>query len=212
MAMGDGGILRDGGGTADPVGPRPGGSRGFFGDLVEVLFAPAAFWERARAEGPGGYRAIWIHLLVLIGLRAVAGFGGALLRGAGIGAAFGQFFSGMLAAFALVWLFAAIVAGVTAGSTGRTTVRETFRFAAYGLTPLFVVGVLAVVPLPYVAPIADLVLMPYTFYVLGVGLVPALGVPEKSAPGRVALVCGSLLVLWSVMPTLIPLVVEALVR
>jgi len=211
VATGDGWILRDGGGAGEGGGPRPGG-KGFWGNLFEVLFAPAAFWERARAETPAGYRPIWIHLLALIGLRAVAGFGGALLRGAGIGAAFGQLFSGLLAAFALVWLFAAVVAGVTAGVTGRTTVRDTFRFAAYGLTPLFVIGVLAVVPLPYVAPIADLVLMPYTFYVLGVGVVPALGVPEKSAPGRVALVCGSLLVLWSILPALIPLVVETLVR
>jgi len=209
--MGNGGMLRDGGGAAADAGPRPGG-KGFFGDLVEVLFAPATFWERGRSGAPADYRPIWIHLLVLIGLRAVSGFGGALLRGAGVGAAFGQLFSGLIAAFALVWLFAAIVAGVTAGTTGRTTVRDAFRFAAYGLTPLFVVGVLAVVPLPYVAPIADLVLMPYTFYVLGVGVVPALGVPVSAAPGRVALICGSLLVLWSVMPTLIPLVVEAIVR
>lgn len=210
--MGDGGIFRDGGGAAEPVGPPPAGGRGFFGNLFEVLFSPAAFWERTRAGGPADYRPIWIHLLVLVGLRSVAGFGGALLRGVGFGAAFGQLFSGLIAAFAMVWLFTAIVASLTAASAGKTTVRDTFRYAAYGLTPLYAIGVLAVVPLPYVAPIADLVLMPYTFYVLGVGVVPALGVSEKAAPGRVALICGSLLVLWSIMPTLIPLVVEALVR
>ncbi len=220
--MGGGGIFRDGGsaGSQAPAAgepktasiPLPGGKTSFFADMFNVLASPTAFWERVRAAGPPAYRPIWLHLAILVGLRSVAGFGGALLRGVGLGAAFGQLFSGLLSAFLTVWLFAAIVASLTAGAVVKTTIRETFRYAAYGLTPLFVIGMLAVVPLPYVTPIADLVLMPYTFYVLAVGAVPALGVPEKQAPGRVALICGALLVLWSIMPTLIPLVVEALVR
>ncbi|MBN1773954.1 MAG: YIP1 family protein [Deltaproteobacteria bacterium] len=207
-----GGVFRDGGDPLLPVGPPAAKRPSFLGDLFGVLFSPTAFWARPRPTGLPEAKPIWIHLAILIGIRSVAGFGGALLRDVGLGAAFGQLFSGLVAAFAMVWLFTAIVASLTAGTAGRATVRETFRYAAYGLTPLFAIGVLAVVPLPYVTPIADLVLMPYTFYVLALGVVPALGVAEKAAPGRVALICGSLLVLWSIMPTLIPLVVEALVR
>jgi len=80
------------------------------------------------------------------------------------------------------------------------------------LTPLFAIGVLAVIPLPYVSAIADLVMMPYTFYVLAAGVVPALGVAENRAPTRVGLICGALLLLWSTMPTLIPLLVESLAK
>jgi hypothetical protein len=199
-------------GPAVPGGPRRDGGPSFFFDLFGVLAGPAAFWRRRAAAAPAPSRSVWLHLLVLIGLRCVAGFGGALLRGAGLGASLGQFFSALLASFVMVWLFAAIVAFLSAGAAGRATIRDSFRYAAYGLTPLFVIGILAVIPLPYVSAIADLVMMPYTFYVLAAGVVPALGVTEDRAPTRVGLICGALLFLWSTMPTLIPLVVESLVK
>ena len=197
---------------AAPSGPRRDGGSSFFFDLFGVLAGPAAFWSRRPDAAPRASRSIWLHLLVLIGLRSAAGFGGALLRGAGLGASLGQLFSALLSSFVMVWLFAAIVAFLSAGSTGRATIRDSFRYAAYGLTPLFAIGVLAVIPLPYVSAIADLVMMPYTFYVLASGVVPALGVAESRAPTRVGLICGALLFLWSTMPTLIPLLVEKLAK
>ena len=199
-------------GATPPGGPRRDGGPSFFFDLFGVLAGPTTFWSRRTATAPASSRPIWLHLLVLVGLRSAAGFGGALLRGAGLGASLGQLFSSLLSSFVMVWLFAAVVAFVSAGATGRATIRDSFRYAAYGLTPLFMIGILAVIPLPYVSAIADLVMMPYTFYVLAAGVVPALGVAESRAPTRVALICGALLVLWSTMPTLIPLLVETLAR
>jgi hypothetical protein len=198
---------------AGPAGPlRDGSGPALIPDLFAVLVGPTAFWERPRALQGATARPIWIHLAVLIGLRSAAGFGGALLRSAGFGIAFGQLISGILSSFLMVWLFAAIVASVAATSGGRANVRDAFRYAAYGLTPMFAIGVLAVVPLPYVSPIADLALMPYTFYVLAVGVVPALGVAVERAPGRTGIICGALLLLWTVIPALIPLLVETLFR
>jgi len=215
-AAADGGSPFRGGEPPKPAGPagplRDRSGPSLIPDLFSVLVAPSAFWERPRALQGATAKPIWIHLAVLIGLRSVAGFGGALLRHGGFGAGFGQLVSGILSSFLMVWLFAAIVASVAATSGGRANVRDAFRFAAYGLTPMFAIGVLAVVPLPYVSPIADLALMPYTFYVLAVGVVPALGVSVERAPGRTGIICGALLLLWTVMPALIPLLVETLFR
>lgn len=180
--------------------------------LSMVLLRPATFWERVRDEEIPVKELMWPHVVVLVGVRALAGFIGGLLHGASFGSSLLSGLSSFVSWLALIWVFAVVVGSVATARGARINAQDPLRFAAYGLAPLFMVGVLAAVPLPYVTPIAELIAMPYTFHVMGLGVVPLLGVPWKRAPAMVGLVCGVLLILWAVMPTLVPLVVEALTR
>ncbi len=184
----------------------------FFKRLIKLLARPAAFWETVREEEISLGEIMWPHIILMIGIRALAGLIGSLLSGGTAMAAMAAFASSFLSWLALVWVFAIIVGSVATARGARISARDPLRFAAYGLAPLFLVGILAAVPLPYVAPIAELIAMPYTFHVMALGVVPLLGVPLKRAPQTVGLLCGLLVVLWGIMPTLVPLIVEALTK
>lgn len=180
--------------------------------LSMVLMRPSTFWERVRDEEISVREIMWPHIITLVGVRALAGFVGGLLEGASVGASALSGLSGFVSWLALIWVFAVVVGSVATARGARINAQDPLRFAAYGLAPMFMVGIFAAVPLPYVTPIAELIAMPYTFHVMGLAVVPLLGVPVKRAPGIVGLLCGLLLVLWAVMPTLVPLAVEALTR
>ena len=119
-------------------------------------------------------------------------------------------FTSFFSWFALVWVFALAAGSIATTSGAKMSAGSAIRFSIYGLTPLFAVGILAAIPLPHVAPIAELLAMPYAFYVLAVGVVPELGLSSEKAPGVVGKLCGALLILWSVMPTLLPELVGAI--
>ena len=181
--------------------------------LMMVLLRPGTFWERVKEEKISVGEMMWPHVLVMIAVRSLAGFIGNLLSdGGSLGSAAASFFSSFVSWLALVWVFAVIVGSLATTRGARVTGQAPLRFAAYGLAPLFVVGVFAAIPLPYVASIAELIAMPYTFQVMGLGVVPMLGVSQEKAPALVGLLCGLLLVLWGIMPTLVPLVVDTIAR
>jgi hypothetical protein len=62
---------------------------------------------------------------------------------------------------------------------------------------------LSVFPFPYVGPAAEALAMPYTFYVLAVGVTPMLGVAGDRAPGVVGMLNGALVLGWALLPTLL---------
>ena len=199
-----------------PPGPPPrppkGTWAGFFWRVFNVLGRPTAFWQSIRQDELTVGQVMWPHVVVLVLLRTTAGLFGNLLQHVPVGAAFGQFATGVVAWMLLVWLFAVVAGSIASVRTARMALQDALRFAAFGLTPLFLVGILAVIPFPYVSPIAELLLMPYTFLVLAQGVAPALGVPADRAPAVVGMVCGALLVLWTVMPTLADLVLAAVLH
>ncbi|MDX9720447.1 MAG: Yip1 family protein [Myxococcota bacterium] len=183
----------------------------FLKRLLHVLLRPQSFWEDALEDRHQSLSEILFpHTVVLIFVRALAGFVGALLGGSTFAQALANFGSSLLSWFALVFTFAFIVGFVVSARGGQIGETRAWRYAAYGLAPLFAVGIFAAIPLPYVAPVAELIAMPYTFYVMGLGLVPIFGLKAERAPALVGLLCGLLLVLWGVMPTLVPIVVHAL--
>ncbi len=184
--------------------------RRFSSRLAHLLLVPGKFWESLREEHVSVREMMLPHLILLIGVRAVAGFIGSLLGGGGFGAALGALISSFVSWFALVWVFAIVAASLASAKGGRLSANDSLRLAAYGLAPLFLVGVFAVIPFPHVAPIAELIAMPYAFYVLSAGVVPMLGVPVERAPVMVGQLCGALLILWSIMPTLLPELVRVI--
>jgi len=193
---------------APPCGPW--GS--FFRRLGRVLVQPSSFWSSMHGEGPTIAQVMWPHAVTLVGLRAAAGFIGSVLGGARIGASLGQFATSFVAWMAMIWVFATIAGSIASARGAKAALHDALRFSAFGLTPLFLVGVLAVVPVPYVSPAAELLLMPWTFYVVALGVVPVLGVPESRAPATVGILCGVTVILWSVMPTLASLAMAAALR
>jgi hypothetical protein len=182
----------------------------FLGRVLHILARPSDFWDEVSSLVTPMRHLMFPHLTVLIGIRAGAGFIGDLLQSAGFVASLGKMFTSFFSWFALVWVFALIAGSIATTSGARQSVGSAVRFSVYGLTPLFAVGILAAIPLPHVAPIAELLAMPYAFYVLAVGVISELGIPSDKAPGAVGKLCGALLILWSVMPTLLPQLVGAI--
>ena len=191
--------------------PPPGSPMGRFARrLGGLLVRPAHFWEALQKEEVPTGELMAPHLVLLIGIRAVAGAIGTLLAGGGVVAAIISLLGSFVSWFALVWVFALVVGSFVATSGGHADPKAALRFAVYGVSPLFVVGVLAAIPVTYVTPIAELLAMPYAFWTLAVGVMPELKVPQDRAPALVGRLCGALLILWSVMPTLLPKVLAAL--
>ncbi|OIP41843.1 MAG: hypothetical protein AUK47_05680 [Deltaproteobacteria bacterium CG2_30_63_29] len=184
----------------------------FIKRMLKVLLRPGAFWEGLREEEIRLSEIMWPHILVVLGLRSIAEAAGRLLDGQSFVTGITVLASSFVSWMALVWVFAIVVGSVATARGARINAQDPLRYAAYALTPLFLVGVLATVPFPYVTRIAELIAMPYTFHVMGLGVVPLLGVSEKRAPAMVGLLCGLLLILWAIMPTLVPLVVETLTK
>ena len=180
----------------------------FFQNIGMLLLRPTAAWDDICKTKEDLSKVLWPHVLVLLLARGVADFFGNLIRGESLAVAMGQMVSSVLAWFVLIWLFALAAASIAGSRGGELT--DSFRFSGYALTPLFVVGILAVVPVPYVSRIADLVVMPYAFYVLAVGTVPMLRIPSDKAPGAVGLLAGTMLILWALLPTLLGEVLKML--
>ena len=198
--------------NAYPTGGPPSGSPWgrFATRLPKLLLTPKAFWTDFQQQEVTAREVLFPHLLILIGVRSVAGFVGSLLGGDGFGSAFGALISSFVAWMSLVYVFAIVAASLAGTSGGRLSPNLSLRYAAYGLAPVFLVGMFAVLPFPHVAPVAELIAMPYAFIVLAHGVVPFLGVDPERAPTVVGKLCGALLILWSIMPTLIPAVVGAI--
>ncbi|MFT7625181.1 MAG: hypothetical protein ACI9WU_004372 [Myxococcota bacterium] len=184
----------------------------FAARLLDVLLRPQRFWRDVRREEIAIRELLFPHLVILIGVLAGAGFIGQLLGDAGFGSAVGQLVTSFVSWFAMVGVFAIVAGSIASAKGARLSMSDSMRYAAYGLTPLFVVGVFSAIPLPHVAPIAGLIAMPWAFYVLSAGVVPCLGIStERSAP-IAGLMCGATLILWTIMPTLLPELVAAITK
>jgi hypothetical protein len=191
---------------------RRASSSGFTQRVFLVLLRPTTFWEELQQDSPSIGAVLYPHVVLLVLLRACAALAGNVLRHVNLGAAIGQFVTSFVAWIMMVFLFTLVAGSIASSRDSRVTLGNSFRFAAYGLTPLFLVGILAVIPIPFFSPIADLLLMPYTFLVLARGVVPFLGVPVDRAPSVVGLVCGATVVLWSLMPGLASVVLGLIWR
>lgn len=178
----------------------------FLARLFRVMFRPTSFWVGLRQHGPPPLGAIlWPHLATLILLRSTADFVGHVLRmgeGEDLSSAITNAL-GALVGWLLLPLGLAFVASVVGGMGGGTaSFRRSLALSAYGLSPLFIAGSLAVIPVPWVAQAAEMLAMPYTFYVLAVGVGPLLAVEQRRLAGAVGLVNGAVVLLWSALALL----------
>lgn len=179
--------------------------RRFFLDLICVLLHPSAFWRGQTTHAATIGQMHFPHLTILILLRMIAVFiGGVLLPGANASQVLLQSVAQGLLILVSIWAFGFVVAGVSALGGGGFHYDKGLRFSGYVMTPTLFVGIISIIPVPYLTTICDLLSMPWAFVVLGAGILPYLKIKTEHAPMVTGLLCGLLLCLWGVMPMLIP--------
>ena len=180
----------------------------FFGDLIMVLTRPGAFWK-AQDEHPATTSQLyWPHLTILVLLRTAAIMGGGAFQHALNDVPLAQLIlmAGIqaLMIFILVWILATLISGISTLTGAGFQFDRAQKFVGYSLTPILVVGVLSLIPLPYVDTVCDLIAMPWAFLVIGAGVLPYLKLKSEQGPVLTGLFCGLLLTLWGLVPILIP--------
>lgn len=182
----------------------------FVARLGKLVVRPAAFWQDVKDAPPTLGEVVWPHMVILVGASALATFLGAVLGGRGFGVAFGQLFTSFMSSFAGIWAFAFAVTTIAATKGSKAGLTDCVMFGAYVATPMLLLDVISLLPIPYVKSVATILAMPWAFHLLALGVPSQLGVTESKAPTTVAHLCGALLVLWTALPTLLPAVVGAL--
>ena len=183
----------------------------FLVDFMNVMVRPVHFWE-GQSEHPATLAQIHFpHLVLLVWLRAIAVFvGGVLRQGSDAISELVSAFSQALLIFVFVWLLALIYSGIMAVVAKGFHFSRCLNFVAYAITPLLVINIMSVFPIPHMSMVCDIIALPYVFVVLGAGMLPFLKVPEKTAPILCGLFCGLMACLWSVLPILMPRLISIL--
>lgn len=177
----------------------------FLVDFMNVMVRPIHFWEGQAEHQATMAQVHFPHLVILVCLRAIAVFVGGFLRhGTDKIEELISAISQALLIFVFVWLLALVYSGIMAFAAKGFHFSKCLNFVAYAITPLLVINVLSVFPIPHISMICDLIALPYVFVVLGAGMLPFLKVPEKNAPILCGLFCGLMMCLWSVVPILMP--------
>ena len=177
----------------------------FCTDFVAILARPSSFWKGQDAH-PATLLQLHIpHLAILVVLRMAAFLvGGSLRPDYAFSVLIVQTLVQGFLIFLLVWSMSIAVAAAMTVSGAGFHLDRALRFVAYGITPLLFVGIVGVIPLPYLTQICDLLAMPWAFVTMGCAVLPYLHAKEKHAPILSALFCGMLLCLWGALPMLIP--------
>lgn len=183
----------------------------FLRRTVGVTIRPRSFWRRLSEEGvPGFGELMWPHTVILSALGGVAAVVGGVAEGRGAGVIAAHAILTFAASVVMVVGFGFVARLVSAAELGASKMGVAFAFGAYAMTPMLLLGVLHVVPSPLVHTIAGLLALPYTFYVIGLGVGPLLAVPDKRGAETAALLAAAALLAWSLTAALaaIPLASE----
>ncbi|GEM_PF-6882741 len=183
----------------------------FFSDLPSILTRPGYFW-RGQVEHPATMAQLhWPHLSILIVIRALFKFIGAV-QNVSIGNALTLAISEIILIFALVWGMGLILSGFLAVTGRKGGIGRAVRFVGYSITPLLVVGIISMIPIPLLAPVMDVIAMPWAFVIMGAGVYHYLREKPESIAMVTALLCGLLLILWSLLPMFIPQILGGIYR
>ena len=199
--------------TAAPTAPRetPEEGRDTLADLLErlrlLVTNPRAYWSHVESL-PSSLPALLPNIALLCGVGALCSLFGQLiaLRGA-LALAPGTVLSGLLATAVLsaaasvgTWFAMALAIDLLAPYfRGRRDAPRARRLALGALTPLWVAGILGLLPLRSLAMVLSLGGLGYGAYLLWLGLPRLAEIPEDKALPFAAAVMGALLVLALVL-------------
>lgn len=180
----------------------------FFFDFGFILTRPGAFWKAQDLHPVTIGQLIWPHLAVLILLRTIAVFvGGILMPDPVVTTVLIQALVQGFLIFVLVLVFALFISGISALTGAGFQLDKGIRFSGYCITPILLAGIISIIPVPYLVTVCDMLAMPWAFVILGAGVLPYLNIKQERAPSLTGLFCGILVILWSVLPLLIPFLI-----
>ena len=166
--------------------------------LSGFLFAPRAMWATIAAEQttPSSLYRDWIAWLAAI--TPVSMFIGLAVFGlslpfvgtvrVGVGALLLQMLVSYVLALVVVYLVALLAAAISPTFGGHKDNVQALKLVAYAWAPVWVVGVLHLIPaFGVVAAVAELAALIYSIWLLWVGAQSVLAVPQNRATGFTAL-------------------------
>ena len=181
----------------------------FIARATKLLLRPSTFWQSLGDRPVTVSEVVWPHMVLLVAARAIANMVGAMLGGAGIGTSLTVLFTSFISCFAAVWAFGFAAMTIASMKGGKAGLSDGIVFAGYAVTPMLVFSIVTLIPVKYVQLVADILMLPYAFHVLSLGVGTQLGIPEGRVATAVAQLCGALLVIWQLMPNLLPAIVRA---
>ncbi len=186
-------------------------------NLVEraknILVTPKTEWDAIAADATPTQGLIVGYVLPLAAVAAVAAFIGQVfvgvstgffgtMRVGGVAGLVGLVFS-LVMAVAMVFLLGFIADALAPSFGGQKNMNQAVKVAAYSFTPVWVAGILNIVPL-----LGILVLLAglYAIYLMYLGLPKLMKAPQEKAAGYTAVVVLASIVVWVVVATVSTLV------
>lgn len=157
--------------------------------IIGMFTNPSAEWKRIREDSCGLAACMLKHVAVLAAVPAVSAYIGTTQVGWQVGTRELQFLSVESAATMALLTYLAMVLAVfgmgwmirwmskTYGS--EQTLANTTIFAAYVVTPLFLIGIMLLYPLPWLNMLLGLPAVGYSVYLLYGGISPYFDIPEE---------------------------------
>ena len=189
--------FQDGGNEKDSLGK-------LFGRIPKLFTSPSAYWDEVGKLKGGFAELLLPNVLLLVGASALFSFLGALIGFRHILAmAPGSMILGLAIAFILqigvgvgIWLFMALFIDAFAGTFGAQKDGNAARKLALGaLTPMWLAGILSIIPFRSVGMILGLAGFGYGCYLLFAGLPKLNATPAPKATGYTAAVMGLMIVI-----------------
>jgi hypothetical protein len=180
-----------------------------------ILVTPKTEWEVVAAETSPHMPVITGYVLPLAAVAALAAFIGMTLVGASgfgmtvrtpIGAGLAGLVLNIVMSVAMVFLLGFIIDALAPTFGGQKNFPQAVKVAAYSYTPVWVVGILAIIPaLGLLGIIAGL----YAIYLLFLGLPRVMKAPQDKAPGYTAVVVVVAIVLGFILAAVVGAVTMA---
>ena len=186
-------------------------------NLVEraknILITPKTEWDAIAADATPTQGLIVGYVLPLAAVAAVAAFIGQVFIGVSMGymgtmriglvaGLVGLVFS-LVMAVAMVFLIGFIADALAPSFGGQKNMNQAVKVAAYSFTPVWVAGILNIIPLlGILVALAGL----YAIYLLYLGLPKLMKAPQEKAAGYTAVLVLVSIVVWVVVATVTSLV------
>lgn len=186
-------------------------------NLVEraknILLTPKTEWDAIAADSTPTAGLITGYVLPLAAVAAVATFIGQVFVGTSMGF-MGTMKIGMVAglvglvvslvmAVATVFVIGFIADALAPSFGGQKNMNQALKVAAYSFTPVWVVGVLNIIP---ALGLLGIIAAIYAIYLMYLGLQGLMKAPREKAAGYTAVVVLASIVVWIVVATLTTLV------
>ena len=199
-----------------PVSPPPGGMPGAPASLVDrvknILISPSTEWSRIDAESATVASLFTGYAMILAAIGPVASLIGLSLIGFPIGYAIANAVVSYVVALAVVFVVSLIIDALAPSFGGTKNQVQATKIAVYSATPVWLVGVLAVIPqLFLLMGLLALVALAYGVYLMFLGLPRLMRVAaDKAVVYVVVVVVAWIVVYWIFMMVLMGIIISSL--